>query len=215
MTQQTYNKALLELAQAGLEAVKQRDESSTAMKTPAAESHFICSWMVQSLKERRFSKLVADDLTQWIRQGRSMGAGANLKGLLMSITNQYQQVKDTSDKLGDKLALLLSELEQQDWLIFTDSEVDTKLKLDSDGQASLIISAPEYEQHIVQGEMIKPINMYVRGDEQQLAKLALQQGLLISQGNKKTALVKHHKTYRLYPKNQQPALALLVDSQDK
>ncbi len=209
MTDLTYNQALLQLAQAGIDALTQRDAAPNAIKTAAAESHFICSWMVQALKEKRFSKLVADDLTLWVRQGRSMGAGANLKGLLENIVAQYKQI-ETNEKLGDKLTALLAELENQDWMVITDTEVDTKLKLDSDGQASLIISAPEYEQHIQQSDIIKPINMFVRGDEQQLAKLALQHGLLLSQGNKKTALIKHHKTYKVYPNNNQPALALLV-----
>ncbi len=209
MTDLTYNQALLQLAQAGIDAIKQRDAAPNTIKTAAAESHFICSWMAQALKEKRFSKLVADDLTLWVRQGRSMGAEANLKGLLENIVAQYKQI-ETNEKLGDKLTALLAELENQDWMVITDTEVDTKLKLDSDGQASLIISAPEYEQHIQQGDIIKPINMFVRGDEQQLAKLALQHGLLLSQGNKKTALIKHHKTYKVYPNNNQPALALLV-----
>ncbi len=50
----------------------------------------------------------------------------------------------------------------------------------------------------------------MRGDEQVLAEAAFARGLLLSQGNKKTTLVKHHKAYRLMPGNAQPALALLA-----
>ena len=45
----------------------------------------------------------------------------------------------------------------------------------------------------------------MRGDEQVLAEAAFARGLLLSQGNKKTTLVKHHKAYRLMPGNAQPA----------
>ncbi|MCE9677888.1 DUF2913 family protein [Shewanella sp. AS1] len=205
---QNYNQALLELAQAGLDAVNQHT-ATASIKTAAAQSHFLCNWMVQAQKSKRFSKLIAGDLTLWIRQGRSMGAGANLKGLLETIVSQYQQLGD-SRQLGKKLSLWLEELTSQEWIIYTDTKVDTKLKLDSDGEASLIISADEFSQHIDNDELIKPINLYVRADETQLASSALRHGLLLSQGNKKSSLIKHHKTYRLYPGNLQPALALLA-----
>lgn len=52
----------------------------------------------------------------------------------------------------------------------------------------------------------------MRGDEQLLASAACKQGLLLSQGNKKTTLIKHHKAYRLMPGNEQPALALLSEA---
>ena len=96
------------------------------------------------------------------------------------------------------------------WLVFTDSELHTRQRLLSQGQSSLIISASEYQGHIEGGELVKPLTLYVRGDEQVLAEAAFARGLLLSQGNKKTTLVKHHKAYRLMPGNAQPALALLA-----
>ena len=57
---------------------------------------------------------------------------------------------------------------------------------------------------------LSPLTLYVRGDEARLARAAFAHRLLLSQGNKKTTLVKHHKAYRLVPDNAQPALALLV-----
>ncbi|HDT5889545.1 TPA: DUF2913 family protein, partial [Aeromonas dhakensis] len=69
-----------------------------------------------------------------------------------------------------------------------------------------------YQGHIEAGELVKPLTLYVRGDEARLAQGAFTHGLLLSQGNKKTTLVKHHKAYRLVPGNALPALALLVGS---
>lgn len=209
MTEQTYNQALVELAQAGLAALAARTDSPNALKTAAAESHFICSWMAQSLKERRFSKLVADDLNHWIRDGRSMGAAANLPGLLARIDQQYRAAMD-NHTIGASLQTMLDSLNEDDWLVIVDCEVSGKLKLDSDGRNSLIISVEQYEQHIAEGKLLKPITLYVRSDEQALAKLAAEHQLLLSAGNKKASLIKHHKAYKLYPNNRQPALALLV-----
>ncbi|MNE59907.1 hypothetical protein D3C80_1550280 [compost metagenome] len=153
-----------------------------------------------------------EDLKGWIQQGRTLGAGAALKGLLERIVCQYGRAMAVPEQLGARLAALLAELESTGWLVFTDSELDAKLRLLSQGQSSLVISASEYQGHIAEGELLKPLTLYVRGDEKQLAQAAFAQGLLLSQGDKKATLVKHHKAYRLVPANAQPALALLAEA---
>ncbi|GIU04233.1 DUF2913 family protein [Shewanella morhuae] len=210
MNSQTYNQVVLELAIAGLADLTASAQTKKAQRTPAQESHFLCNWMVESLKEKRFSKLVADDLTAWIRLARSQGAGAELKHLLERIVYQYQAIEKTEPALGIGLNAMLEELKQAQWLVFTDTDITAKLKLDGDGQSSLVIDAKEFSQHIKDDQLIKPINLYVRADEQQLTRIALSHGLLLSQSNKKTSLIKHHKTYRIYPHNQQPALCQLL-----
>ncbi|QYJ83349.1 DUF2913 family protein [Shewanella aegiceratis] len=208
MTEQSYNQALVALAQAGLADLAARNASPGSIKTPAAESHFLCNWMVQSLKERRFSKLVADDLTRWIREGRSKGAGAQLPQLLQRIENQYLPAMENAE-VGQSLQALIADLEAQGWLVILDCEVSGKLRLDSDGQNSLVISVEQYEQHLLEGKLIKSITLYMRADEQLIAQHAVKHSLLLSQGDKKASCIKHHKAYRLYPGNRQPALALL------
>lgn len=209
MTKPSYNQAILELAQAAMSDLAKSNADSKTKRNAAAESHFLCSWMAKSLKEHRFSKLVADDLTQWIRLGRSMGAGADLNGLMQSIVTQYQKAEKYSQDLGKALKELVQESESQDWLVVTDTELSGKLKLDGDGQTSLVICAKELELHIEADALIKPIRLYYRGNEAELITLADKHGLMLSQPNKKTSLIKHHKTYKVYPNNQQPALALL------
>lgn len=210
MNSQTYNQAVLELALAGLADLTASAQTRKAQRTPAQQSHFLCNWMVESLKEKRFSKLVADDLTAWIRLARSQGAGADLKQLLERIVFQYQTVEQSEPTLGTALNAMINTLKQTDWLVFTDTEINTKLKLDGEGQSSLVIDARALAQHIHDGQLIKPINLYVRADEQQLTRIALSHGLLLSQGNKKSSLIKHHKAYRIYPDNQLPSLCLLL-----
>ncbi|MDR9765360.1 DUF2913 family protein [Shewanella baltica] len=210
MNSQTYNQAVLELALAGLADLTASAQTKKAQRTSAQESHFLCNWMVESLKEKRFSKLVADDLTAWIRLARSQGAGAELKRLLERIVHQYQTVETSEQALGTALKAMIATLKQAEWLVFTDTEISAKLKLDGDGQSSLVIDAKEFNQHIKDNQLVKPINLYVRADEQTLTRIALSHGLLLSQGNKKTSLVKHHKTYQIFPHNQQPALCQLL-----
>ncbi|WP_299796474.1 DUF2913 family protein [uncultured Shewanella sp.] len=206
----SYNQAILEFAQAGIAALEERASKTNTIKTAAAESHFLCNWMASALKKRRFSKLIANELTQWIRDGRSMGAGAQLPSLLARIDEQYRSAM-SNQQLGQSLKLFLSELEGNDWVVILDEEVSTKLKLDSDGESSLVISHEQYEGHIDGNHLIKPITLFVRANEQELARLAVKHNILLSQGDKKASLIKHHKAYRVFPNNEQPSLALLLD----
>ena len=210
MTAPTYNQALFEMASQSLAELARTAEQKAGKRTPAQESHFLCTWMADSLKEKRFSRLVMEDLKAWVQLGRTLGAGADLKGLLERILRQYERAMAEPVQLGARLADLLAELEAAGWLVLTTSEVNAKLRLQSGGQSSLIISASEYQGHIEAGELVKPLTLYVRGDERVLAEAAFARGLLLSQGNKKTSLVKHHKSYRVMPGNEQSALALLA-----
>lgn len=208
----TYNQALLEMASQSLAELARTAAQKAGKRTPAQEGHFLCSWMAESLKEKRFSRLVMEDLKEWVQLGRTLGAGADLKGLLERIVSQYERAMAAPTQLGTRLNALLAELAAAGWLVITESEINAKLKLQSGGQPSLIISASEYDEHIEDGELTRPLTLYVRGDEQQLAQAAFTHALLLSQGNKKGSLVKHHKAYRLMPGNAQPARALLAET---
>ncbi|MGL5358691.1 MAG: DUF2913 family protein, partial [Shewanella sp.] len=139
MNSQTYNQAILELALAGLAELTSSAQSKKAQRTPAQESHFLCNWMVSALKEKRFAKLVAEDLNAWIRLARSQGAGAELKRLLERIVFQYQSIEHSTQDLGAALTAMIATLKQAEWLVFTDTALSGKLKLDGEGHSSLVI----------------------------------------------------------------------------
>ena len=77
MTLSTYNEALLDMATQSLAELARTAEQKAGKRTPAQESHFLCTWMADSLKEKRFSRLVMEDLKAWVQLGRTLGAGAN------------------------------------------------------------------------------------------------------------------------------------------
>ncbi|WP_394129627.1 DUF2913 family protein [Shewanella maritima] len=209
MTPQNYNQAILALAQTAISELEQWSEQFKSPRTPAQQSHYLCSWLVEALKKKRFSKLVAQDIESWIRMARSQGAGAQLPKRMQQIV-KYYSIAQQSELLGDQLQSLFAQLEQQDWTVINDTEIDAKLKLNSDGSSSIIACAQELTQGIEKGELVKPINLYVRGSETTLASLGLSLGLIFSQGNKKTSLIKHHKTYQVSPHNQHANLCLLL-----
>lgn len=208
----TYKQAILLMAREGLDALAQ---SALARKqpTPAQESHFLCNWMADALKKKTYPKFLAADLTAWVRDGRSLGAGAQLKQLLQRIVYQYGQLEGDNGALGLALRGWLEQLSADEVLVITDTPVTAKLKLDNDGLPSVIISAPEFAQSLAGDELVKPLTLYIRADEPMLAETALSCGLLLSQGDKKASLIKHHKAYRLYPGNELPSLALLIPVQ--
>ena len=122
MTPSAYNQALLEMATQSLAELTRTGEQKAGKRTPAQESHFLCTWMAASLKEKRFSRLVMEDLKGWVQLGRTLGAGADLKGLLERIVSQYQNAMANPLQLGSKLANMLAELEQAGGLAGTDRE---------------------------------------------------------------------------------------------
>ncbi|MDO6609935.1 DUF2913 family protein [Shewanella sp. 1_MG-2023] len=214
MQTQTYNQAILDVAEAGIQALQESAEKQKAKRTPAQESHFLCAWLVESFRVKRFSKLVADDLSAWIRMARSQGAGAMLPQLFERIAKQYRAVEKPELTQQQAIGQLLTELESDDWFVISDSafsdDSGTKLKLAGNGQSSLVVCELQLESHFEDDKLVKSLPIYVRGDENHFAERALAKGLLVSQGNKKTSLIKHHKTYLIAPNNQLKQLCLLI-----
>ncbi|WP_220751590.1 MULTISPECIES: DUF2913 family protein [Shewanella] len=214
MQTQTYNQAILDVAEAGIKALQDSAENQKATRTPAQESHFLCAWLVESFRIKRFSKIVADDISAWIRMARSQGAGAMLPQLFERIAKQYRLVEQAELTQLQSVTQLLTELENEDWFVISDSAFSdnssTKLKLAGNGQSSLVVCELQLQSHFDGEKLIKPLPIYVRGDENHFAAKALEKGLLVSPGNKKTSLIKHHKTYIIAPNNQLKALCFLV-----
>ncbi|MCE9864143.1 DUF2913 family protein, partial [Aeromonas caviae] len=69
MTLPAYNQALLEMARQSLAELERTAAQKMSKRTPAQESHFLCTWMADSLKEKRFSRLVMEDLKTWVQLG--------------------------------------------------------------------------------------------------------------------------------------------------
>ena len=211
---QTYNQAILEVAEAGIQALQESAANQKATRTPAQESHFLCAWLVESFRVKRFSKCVAEDLSAWIRMARSQGAGAMLPQLFERIAKQYRQVEQSELTQLQGVTQMLSELESEDWFVISDSAFSdnrgTKLKLAGNGQSSLVVCELQLENHFDGEKLVKSLPIYVRGDENYFAEKALDKGLLVSQGNKKSSLIKHHKTYVIAPNNRLTDLCLLV-----
>lgn len=211
---QTYNQAILAVAEAAQIALAESAAKQKAKRTSAQESHFLCAWLVEMFKVKRFPKIVANDISGWITLARSKGAGAMLPQLFDAIATQYREVEKPAISQHQAVQELLAELETDDWFVIADSafsnEPKTKLKLAGNGQSSLVVCEDQLAQHFEGDKLTKALPIYVRGDEKHFAQKALDKGLLVSPGNKKTSMIKHHKTYLIAPNNQLGELCLLV-----
>ncbi|WP_163932483.1 DUF2913 family protein [Paraferrimonas sp. SM1919] len=207
---QNYNQAIIEFVDAALTELEQWRGDSAA-KSGKAENHFLTHWIVTAIKKQRFSNLIAKQLHAFVSQARSKGAGANLVAQLQDIQAQYQQVQGYEQGMGERLTALLEDVEAHDWETEFEDVLDEKIMIKGIGKPIVVLCASEYPATIVDGEFTKPVRLFVRGDAQAFAKLALKHKLLVSQGVKKTSLVKYHLTYTMYPQNLQPELPEIVN----
>ncbi|MGL5949216.1 MAG: DUF2913 family protein [Aeromonas sp.] len=209
-TPMPYHQALLAMARTSLAELARTGAQKASPRSRAQESHFLCTWLADGLKTKRFDRQVKEQLELWIQTARSQGAAADLTGLLERLIAQYDAALAAPTALGDKLDALCDELRAQNWHVIRDCALDGKARLPGDGNGSVVICANAQANALAGNELIAPLTLYMRGSEMTLALLAAKHGLLLSQGIKKGSLVKWHHAYRLYPDNAQPALALLA-----
>ncbi len=100
------------------------------------------------------------------------------------------------------MATFYTALEQQDWLV-TNTEVNRKVSHHTDGKASLVVCSAQYTESIMNenGELVKPLSLYIRGNTQQFIDIAYQHGILLYKITDYKSKVKFHGEYIIYPMN--------------
>lgn len=92
-----------------------------------------------------------------------------------------------TDEQGQSIAItsavmttFYTALEQQDWLVTNEYEVNRKVSHHTDGKASLVVCSAQYAASMNdEGELVKPLSLYVRGNVQQFIDTAYQHGILL------------------------------------
>lgn len=207
-------KSVVDTALAELEEVK---AAGKVQNNPVSEESFLCRWVAQAVKKQRFGNKVAKDMTMWVQQGRSMGKNANIKGQMLHIANVYHHFFPEGDAHApvtrDVFDSLVSELEAADWMIHTEYEINRKVRVISDGQHSFAVCSVALAKCFNdQGELVKPLSLYVRGPEPWFIETVLQKGLLLTKVTDYKSIVKYHGEYQIWPNNQADTLVVLPDS---
>ncbi|MCE2570181.1 DUF2913 family protein [Motilimonas eburnea] len=202
-----FAKAITLVAETALLELEQACQQGGVSRTPVNEAHYINAWVTKAIKLQRFPHCVAKTLLNWQQQGRSLGKKADILPILKRILATYAHVRDSQHQLvkvyEPQLQTLLEQLTEANWNVIDQVELARKMKLNSNGQDSLIICAKQYADAINETErrLIRPLSLYVRGDVTQLVDLAYQQQLLLFKKTDYKSKVKFHGEYLIFPSN--------------
>ena len=199
--------------------LNEAQEKGKIPRNPLSETHFLAAWTTNAMKKKRFETDVLPTLQAWQRKARSLGKDAALVTTFTAIKNTYEHVFDAELKpkavTKTQVSDLCEALSSLQWLVNTDLEVGEKLNRHSAGKASMIISSDEFESHFVDGELIKPISLYIRGDVSEALKAAYEQCLLMYKVTDYKSKVKYHGEYIIYPHNNGVFLPELLETQSE
>lgn len=190
-------------------ALTELDDSISRGKTPSnalSEAHYLGAWVTTAMKKKRFASILLATLKDWQRQARSLGRNAKLKEQFTYLIKCYNQVLDDNKEVQtvkiNQLNTLYEKLSENKWMVTTDLSVGKKLNRFSGGQASLIICAEQINNCFdEQGKLIKPLSLYIRGDQQKIVNDAFTLNLLLYKKTDYKSKVKYHGEFIIYPDN--------------
>ncbi|NIY93814.1 DUF2913 family protein [Vibrio diazotrophicus] len=202
--QNVVNSALSELAA--------EHESGKLVNAPVANNHFLVHWVSKAIKTQRFDRCVVDDLTRWLKAGRSKGNQSELLFTFKRISAFYKNFyqSETNNVITDsKIEALLDQMEQADWEVSTSEPLvgAGKVQIFTDGQNSLALCSEQCDSCFDGELMVKPMNWFVRGNHAQFVEMASAAGFMVHKQTDYKSNVKYHGEYLVFPANQGKQLA--------
>lgn len=202
----TFYQEIYTLVSDGLQELSDSQLAGKTPKNPVSETHFFGAWVTKAIKQQRYDNCVAETLVAWQKQARSMGKHAQLKQQFEQIQNTYAGIpRDGEEARAVSIAqfdALYTEMQQAGWMVATEYEINRKVTHHTDGQGSLVVCATKAKLAFAEdGELVKPLSLFVRGDVKQLVMLAYQQGILLYKVTDYKSIVKYHGEYIVYPHN--------------
>lgn len=211
-----FSQEIYRLVSAGLAELAQSQLAGKTPSNPLSETHFFSAWVTKSIKQQRFDRCVLTPLRNWQRQARTLGANAQLKQQFSAIARTYAPLfnakvpddnlhRDNESGLAVTRAQIESivvQLSAEHWLVTTDVVIERKLSLKSSGASSLVVCARQLAQVFGgNGQLVKPLSFFVRGDSQALIDLCYRHQILLHQVSDYKSRVKYHGEYIIYPEN--------------
>ena len=201
-----FSQEIYKLINSALTELNASQASGRTPHNPLSEAHYLGAWVTTAIKKKRFDATVLETLKGWQRQARSLGKNAGLKEQFIYLEKCYSQVLDADKQVQpvsiEQLNKLYAKLNDQQWMVTTDLEIGEKLNRHSGGKDSLIVCADKISHSFdEQGILIKPISLYVRGNQQTIIDLAFEQDLLLYKKTDYKSKVKYHGEFIVYPNN--------------
>ena len=183
--------------------------SQAAKRTPKNalnEAHYLGAWVTTAMKKKRFDPLVLTTLQGWQKQARSLGKNAGLKTQFIYLQKCYSQILNADKHVQpvriEQLNKLYAQLTAEQWMVSTDLSVGERLNRHSGGKESLIVCAEKISSCFdEQGLLIKPLSLYVRGNQKTIIDLAFAENLLLYKKTDYKSKVKYHGEFIVYPNN--------------
>ncbi|OBT13497.1 alpha-acetolactate decarboxylase [Vibrio sp. UCD-FRSSP16_10] len=216
----SYAEQMLELVDLALLDIEQQHKLGKLADTPVSNTNFLVRWITKSIKEKRFSTLMAKDLIAWQKLGRSKGSKTGLSLRFQTLSKFYsaffakgQPIKPVLDSQIEKL---MDDMEALGWSVSNEFDLTGtgKSQVFTDGESSFVLCEKQCESCFDgdcdggAGEaLVRPMSFYVRGNHNQFIEQALQCGLMLHKQTDYKSKVKYHGEYIIYPKNQGPILA--------
>ncbi|WP_372883322.1 DUF2913 family protein [Psychromonas sp.] len=201
-----FSTEIYKLLNTALTELSDSQQSGRTPHNPLSEAHYLGAWVTTAMKKKRFDPIVVPTLLNWQRQARSLGKNAGLKRQFIYLEKCYSEVLDENKQVQavnkNQLEKLYAKLEEEQWMVTTDLTVGERLNRHSGGKDSLIVCA----QQIVdcfdeQDNLVTPISLYVRGNQQQIIDFAFAQNLLLYKKTDYKSKVKYHGEFVVYPNN--------------
>jgi hypothetical protein len=201
-----YSQEIYKVVTFGLNALELSQASGKTPRNPVSEAHYLSAWVTKSIKQQSFDRSVVKTLMMWQQQSRSMGKNAQLKLNFECLAETLAGVKNADGEAEyvtqATLQAFYTALERDDWLITQEFEVNRKVTHFTDGQASLVVCSKQYQNAFdEQGELLKPLSLYVRGNIQPFIDIAFSSGLLLFKVTDYKSKVKYHGEFVIYPAN--------------
>ena len=202
----TFYQEIYKVVSDGLQDLADSQAMGKTPKNPISETHFFSAWVTKVIKQQRYDTCVVETLVSWQKQSRSMGKHAQLKQQFIDIQRVYAGIPRDGEQANPvtraQFDALYDSLTQADWIVATEYEVDRKVTHHTDGQGSLVVCAAKAKLAFSEdGELVKPLSLYARGDVKELLVHAYQQGLLLYKVTDYKSIVKYHGEYVVYPNN--------------
>ncbi len=202
----TYSLEIYKVVDSALTELNNNLQSGRTPNNPLSEAHYLAAWITNSMKKKRFDNGVVPTLKKWQQQARSLGKNANLKSQFIHLKSLYDHVL-TEDKQCIPVTILqlnnlLDAMREQDWVVHDENILNGKYKLQTQGQDSLLVCAEQLKTHFSEdGQLIKPLSLYVRGQQQHIIDTAFDNCLLLHKVTDYKSMVKYHGEYIIYPNN--------------
>lgn len=161
------------------------------VNSPYAENLFLLRWLAQAQKQKRFTKIVAQDIAWLLERGRRRGTDANLR---KHIEYLYRSCTDVIEEQTDlfRLTYAIETLKERGWqnqlLSAKEWLLPEKVRLPSNGSVLYTEKSALQASFNGEGELQQSLPLLAMGNIDELLHVFQGYGLLLSYVSSQTQL---------------------------